>query len=368
MPRSKMSAGSAGAAAPTRPCTDRASPPIAVRAASPFGVSPALRAALRRTAASLAGACALMLAAGPALAEFPEKPIKVVSPYAPGNTLDIPLLQLNEFMRQATGQQVVIEHKPGAAAMVGTQAVANAPGDGYTMLLGPMGVFVINPHTFSKLSYSPDKSFKPVTNFMGAPLLFVVNSQLPVNSLQELVAYAKKNPGQPSYGSFGAGNSSHFAGALLNQRAGISMLHVPFNGTPPLVQNLVSGQVMSGFIPYIAARPHLESGKIRALAYSAKARAAQLPNVPTFSELGFPDLEINMWTGLFVPASTPDAVVKRLNGLITQALGTQAMREKVLPNDVYPLPTTPEEFASFIATDSKKWAEAVRLTGFKAQE
>ena len=321
----------------------------------------------KRLAAAVLGLAAFG-ATTQASAEFPEKPIRVISPYAPGNTLDVPLLELNEFMRKATGQQVLIEHKPGAAAMVGTQAVANAPGDGYTMLLGPMGVFVINPHTFSKLPYSPDKSFKPVTNFMGAPLLLVVNSQLGINTLQELVAYAKKNPGQPAYGSFGAGNSSHFAGALFNQRAGISMLHVPFNGTPPLVQSLVGGQVMAGFMPYIAARPHLETGRIKALAYSAAQRSALLPNVPTFNELGYPDLEINMWTGLFVPASTPDAVVKRLNTLITQALATPEMRDRVLPNDVYPMPTTSAGFSSFIATDSKKWAEAVRLTGFKAQE
>lgn len=301
-------------------------------------------------------------------AEFPEKAIKVVSPFAPGNTLDVPLLELNEFMRKATGQQVLIEHKPGAAAMVSTQLVANAPGDGYTLLLGPMGVFVINPHTFSKLSYSPDKTFKPVTNFMGAPLLFVVNSKLGVNTLSELIAYGKKNPGEPAYGSFGAGNSSHFAGALLNQRAGISMLHVPFNGTPPLVQAMVSGQVMAGFMPYIAARPHLESGKLKALAYSAAQRTSLLPRVPTFTELGYSDLEINMWTGLFVPASTPDSVVQRLNRLITEAMATQSMKDRMSPNDVYPLATTPAEFASFIASDSKRWAEAVRLTGFKAQE
>ena len=322
---------------------------------------------LRRLAAALCVICAVG-AAGPAAAEFPERPIRVVSPFAPGNTLDVPLLELNEFMRRKTGQQVLIEHKPGAAAMIAAQAVANAPGDGYAMLLGPMGVFVINPHTFSKLSYSPDESFKPVTNFMGAPLLLVVNSELGVDSLQELVAYAKKNPGQPAYGSFGAGNSSHFAGALFNHRAGIDMLHVPFNGTPPLVTALVGGQVMAAFMPYIAARPFIESGKIKALANTADARSPQLPDVPTFRELGYPDLEIQMWTGLFVPAATPDAVVQRLNALITEALATPAMRERVLPNDLYPKPLTPEQFKAFIAADSAKWREAVRLTGFKAQE
>lgn len=322
----------------------------------------------RRALRLVACTAALALCCGHAAAEFPEKTIKVISPFAPGNTLDIPLLQLNEFMREATGQQVIIEHKPGAGAMVATQTVANAPGDGYTMLLGPMGVFVVNPHTYSKLSYSPDKSFKPVSNFMGAPLVLVVNTQLGVNSVAELVAYARKNPGQPAYGSFGAGNSSHFAGALFNQRAGTTMLHVPFNGTPLQIQSLVSGQIMAGFTPYIAVRAHVDSGKLKILATTASTRTPLLPNVPTFAELGYPDLEINMWTGLFVPASTPEPIVRRLNALVTQALATQQMRDRVMPNDVYPKPTSIDEFNGFIATEYKKWGEAVRLTGFKAQE
>lgn len=323
------------------------------------------RCKLRRLLACVA---ALALACGQAMAEFPDKPIKVVSPYAAGNTLDIPLLQLNEFMREATGQQVIIEHKPGAAAMIAALAVANAPGDGYTVLLGPMGAFVTNPHTYTKLPYSPDKSFKAVTNFMAAPLVLVVNAQLGIDSLAEFVAYAKKNPGQPAYGSFSAGNASHFAGALFNQRAGISMLHVPFNGTPLQIQSLVSGQIMAAFTPYIAARAHVDSGRLKILASTASARTPLLPNVPTFTELGYPDLEINMWSGLFVPASTPDAVVRRLNTLVTRALGTQQMRDRVIPNDVYPKPTTVDEFNRFIAREYKKWGEAVRLTGFKAQE
>lgn len=314
------------------------------------------------------GAIALLLCGANALAEYPDKPIKVVSPYAPGNTLDVPLLQLNEFMRSATGEPVLIEHKPGAATVLATQVVANSPGDGYTVLLGPMGAFVTNPHTFSKLPYSYDKSFKPVTNFMGAPLVMVVNSKLGVNSVQELVAYAKARPGELAYASFAAGNSSHFAGALFNRRAGISMLHVPFNGTPPQILALASGQVMVGFTPYMAAKPLIEGGKLKALATTNGERTPLLPGVPTFKELGYPELEINMWTGLFVPASTPDAVVRRLNALVTQALATPAMQQQVLPFDVYPKPTTPEEFTRFIDVEYRKWGEAVRLTGFKAQE
>ncbi len=311
---------------------------------------------------------ALALGCVAAAAEYPDKPIKVVSPYAAGNSLDIPLYQLNEFMQGAVNQQVIIDHKPGAAAILAAQQVAHAPGDGYTVLLGPMGVFVTNPHTYNKLPYSYNKSFKPVTNFMGAPLVLAVNSKLGVNSVQELVAYAKKHPGEPAYASFAAGNASHFAGALFNRKAGITMLHVPYNGTPLQIQSLVGGQVMAAFTAFVAVQPHLSSGKVKVLATTGGARSPLMPDVPTFKELGYPELEINMWTGLFVPASTPDAVVRRLNALVTQALETRPMLDKLKPLEIYPKPTTPGEFQRFIDIEYRKWGEAVRLTGFKAQE
>lgn len=318
--------------------------------------------------AALLPLLAATMAAAPAHAEFPERPIKVVSPFAPGNTLDIPLLQASEYLRQKTGQQLIIEHRPGAASMVATQQVAKAQPDGYTLLLGPMGAFVINPHTYSKLPYSPDKGFVPVTNFIGSPLLLVVNADVPARSLAELVAQARKNPGELSYASFGAGNSSHFAGALLSKRAGIEMLHVPYNGTPLAVQALLSAQVKAAFIPYIAAKAHIESGRIRPLAFTGGARAPELPQVPTFAELGYPELEINMWTGLFAPAGTPPAVVSRLNKLLVEAMKDKALVDRIGPYGLDALPTTVDEFSRFIAAESAKWKGAVELTGFKAQE
>lgn len=316
----------------------------------------------------------LIVSAGAAMAapvhatDYPNKTIRVVSPYAPGNTLDTPLLVFSEFLRASTGEQIIIEHKPGAAGIVATQTVATARPDGYTVLLGPMGAFTTNPFTYETLPYSPTDSFKPVTNFMGAPLLLVATADFPADTLEEFIEYGRKNPGQPAYASFAAGNSSHFAGALLNQRTGIEMLHVPYNGTPPQIQALLGGHVQAAFTPLIAAKPHIEAGKIKVIAYTGSNRSELMPDVPTFTELGYPELEINMWSGLFVPADTPDDVVNRLNELALEAMASQPMLDRVLPFDLHPKPLSPEEFKQFIAVETQRWRQAVEITGFKIQD
>jgi len=171
-----------------------------------------------------------------------------------------------------------------------------------------------------------------------------------------------------SYASFTAGNSSHFAGVILNQRAGIDMTHVPFNGTPPAVQNLVGGQVNAAFLPLLAVKPHLESGKVKVLAVTSPVRSALMPNVATFREQGYPDLDIYIWAAIAAPAGTPDAIIGRLNTEFVRALRSQEIKDKWKVMDFETLPSTPEEFAKFAAADSKRWAEAVKISGFKATE
>lgn len=246
--------------------------------------------------------------------------------------------------------------------------MANARGDGYTVLLGPMGAFTTNPFIYKTLPYSPTESFKPVTNFMGAPLLLVAAADFPANTLQEFIDYGLKNPGQPAYASFAAGNSSHFAGAVLNKRTGMTMLHVPYNGTPPQIQALLGGHVQAAFTPLIAAKPHIDAGKIKVIAYTGSNRSELMPDVPTFTELGYPELEINMWSGLFVPADTPDEIVTKLNKLALEVMASDAMQERVLPVDLHPKPLSPEAFKDFIAVEAKRWGEAIEITGFKIQD
>ena len=299
---------------------------------------------------------------------FPDKPVRIIVPFAAGNTLDTALRQVAEEFKKSTGQPLVVENKPGGSGIIAAQAVMAAPADGYTLLLANTSMLTINPHTFSRLPYDAEKSFRPITNFLGTSMVMAVNASVPANNVQEFVAYAKANPGKVSFASFTAGNSSHFAGVILNQRAGIDMIHVPFNGTPPAVQNLVGGQVNAAFLPLLAVKPHMESGKVKVLAVTSPQRSLLMPNVATFREQGFPDLDIYIWAAIVAPAATPDAAVARLNAEFVKALRSAEIKEKWRVADFETLPSTPEEFTKFAQADSRRWAEAVRISGFKASE
>ena len=300
---------------------------------------------------------------------FPDRPVRVVVPFAPGNTLDTALRQVAEVFKQNTGQALVVEAKPGGSGIIAAQTVMQAAPDGYTLLLANTSMFTINPHTFAKLPYDPEKNFKPVTNFLGSAMVMAVNAaNVPASNLQEFVAWTKTNPGKVSFASFTAGNSSHFAGVILNQRAGLDMTHVPFNGTPPAVQNLVGGQVHAAFLPLLAVKPHVDSGKVRMLAITSPQRSSLAPALATFREQGFPDLDIYIWAAIVAPAGTPDAVIGRLNAEIGKALRSAEIRDKWTAMGFEPLPSTPEEFTRFSQAESKRWAEAVKISGFKAAE
>ncbi len=324
----------------------------------------------RRHALRALGALSIAMSLPRAFAQstFPDKPVRIVVPFAAGNTLDAALRQVAEVFKVNTGQQLVVDNKPGGAGIIAAQNVMAAPPDGYTLLLTNTSMLTINPHTFSKLPYDPEKSFKPVTNFLGSAMVMAVHASVPANNVKEFVAWAKANPGKVSYASFTAGNSSHFAGVILNQRAGIDMTHVPFNGTPPAVQNLVGGQVNAAFLPLLAVKPHMDSGKVKVLAVTSPQRSALMPNVATFREQGYPDLDIYIWAAIAAPAGTPDPIIARLNTEFVRALKSQEIRDKWRAMDFETLPSTPEEFTRFAQADSKRWAEAVKISGFKATE
>jgi tripartite-type tricarboxylate transporter receptor subunit TctC len=299
---------------------------------------------------------------------FPDKPIRIVVPFAAGNTLDTALRQVAEEFKKNTGQPVLVENKPGGSGIIAAQSVMASPADGYTLLLANTSMLTINPHTFAKLPYDAEKTFRPITNFLGTSMVMAVNASVPSNNVKEFVAYAKANPGKVSFASFTAGNSSHFAGVILNQRAGMEMIHVPFNGTPPAVQNLVGGQVTAAFLPLLAVKPHMDSGKVKVLAVTSPQRSPLMPTVATFREQGFPDLDIYIWAAIVAPAGTPDAVVSRLNAEFIKVLRSSEIKEKWRVADFETLPSTPEEFSKFAQADSKRWAEAVKISGFKASE
>jgi tripartite-type tricarboxylate transporter receptor subunit TctC len=299
---------------------------------------------------------------------FPDKPVRIIVPFAAGNTLDTALRQVAEEFKKNTGQPLVVENKPGGSGIIAAQSVMAATADGYTLLLANTSMLTINPHTFAKLPYDAEKTFRPITNFLGTSMVMATNASVPANNVKEFVAHTKANPGKVSFASFTAGNSSHFAGVILNQRAGIDMIHVPFNGTPPAVQNLVGGQVSAAFLPLLAVKPHMDSGKVKVLAVTSPQRSVLMPNVATFREQGFPDLDIYIWAAIVAPAATSDAAVARLNAEFVKALRSTEIKEKWRVADFETLPSTPEEFSKFAQADSKRWAEAVKISGFKASE
>lgn len=321
--------------------------------------------------AFIAGALTALLCSGAAVAQlpgFPDKPVRVVVPFAAGNVLDTALRQVGEEFKKDTGQPLIIDNKPGGGGLIAAQAVANAGPDGYALLLTSLSMLTVNPYTFTKLPYDSEKSFRHLTGFYRSSLVMAVNAGVPANNLKEFIAWTKAQPQPVSFASFTAGNTSHFMGVLLNQRAGLNMVHVAFNGTPPAVTNLVGGQVNAAFLPLMAVKPHVEAGKVKVLAVSSAQRSPLLPNAPTFQELGYPELTVAIWSGLAAPAGTPEAVANRLHTVFDKILRDPEIAAKWRAVDGEPMPMTSAEFIRLIRADAKRWSEAVRLSGFKASE
>lgn len=312
------------------------------------------------------------MAAGSVMASgvetFPERPIRLIVPYTAGNTLDASARVMAEAFSRNTGQPIIIDNRPGAGGAIGAQAVVHADPDGYTVLMGSSGMLAINPHTHSKLSYDAEKSFKAVTGFVGTPMVMAIQKDIPADDLEGFIDWTRKNPNTVSYASFSAGNPSHFAGIILNNRAGIDMTHIPYNGTSPALQNLIGGQIHTTFAPSLAVAPFLKEGRLKVLATTSPERRSNLPEVPTFTELGYPELDILMWTTFMVPQNTPDAIVDKLSVEFGKALQDPEVAAKLDSMDFVLMPSSPDDTRKFIAAESERWGEAVRQSGFKVSE
>lgn len=261
---------------------------------------------------------------------------------------------------------MVIENKPGGAGIIAAQLVQKAKPDGYTLLLSTTSMMSVNPYTFQKpLPYDPIKSFKHVTGFVGSTLVLAANTSVPANNLKEFADWAKKQKDPVTYASFTAGNTSHFAGTILNEKFGTDVLHVPFTGTPPAVQNLLGGQVHTAFLPLIAVKAQVDAGKIKVLGVSSPERSPLLPNVPTFAEQGAPEMTIRIWSGFSAPAGTPDAVVASLNEAINKVLRSEKIKKAWQDIDFDPMAMTPAEYTKFIVDENTRWKRVVQVSGFK---
>ena len=310
-----------------------------------------------------AALAALLLAAALAHAQpYPSKPVTLIVPYPPGGGTDFFARTVGQKMAETLGQPVVllVDNRPGAATIVGAQVAAKAPADGYTVLLGDSATYAINPSLYKKLPYDPVKDFAPVSLTGRFALLLVANpAVLSADSTRALVAAAKKHPGAIAYGSPGSGTPHHLAMELFKERAGIDLLHVPYKGAAPAVQDLLGGRIATMFLDLATGAPQLKGGKVKALAVASPKRIAALPDVPTLNESGFPGFEAWAWQGFAVPAGTPKEIIATLNSAYIKAIADPAVRQKISDVGIEPLHSTPQEMADYIRSETAKWAQLI---------
>ena len=310
-------------------------------------------------------AASLAAASAGALAQtYPDKVVRLVSPYAPGGSNDLTARIISRKLGEALGQQVIVENKPGAATQLGTQYVAKAPPDGYTLLLAA-ATHGTNPSLFAKLPYDTLKDFTPVVLAATVPTYLIVNDSVPARSVKEFVAYAKANPGKLNFGSAGNGSALHLALELFKQEAGVDIVHVPFKGSALSMTALLSGDIQGSFETYNVFQPHLKGGKIRMLAVTTLKRLPQTPDVPTLAESGFPGFEAYAWFSVLAPAGTPKAVVERLNREINRILTLPEVKEQYAKMGLIPGGGTPAELDAFIRADIAKWSKVIKAAGIK---
>jgi tripartite-type tricarboxylate transporter receptor subunit TctC len=296
---------------------------------------------------------------------WPAKPIKWIVPFAPGGTTDILARTIGEKLTVALGQPVIIENKPGAGGGVGADFTAKAPPDGYTIMGGTISTHAINASLYKSLPYDPVKDFVPITLIARVPNMLVINPDIPAKNVAELITLLKANPGKYSFASSGNGTSQHLSGELFKSIAGVDMQHIPYKGSPPALQDVVGGQVAMTFDNITTAWPLAKGGKLRALAVTTAKRSAVAPDVPTLSESGLAGYEVGSWQGVFAPAGTPPAIVKRLNAEIVKIINMPDVKEKLIGLGAEPVGNTSEEFAALVKTEVVKWAEVVKQSGAK---
>jgi tripartite-type tricarboxylate transporter receptor subunit TctC len=306
------------------------------------------------------GLLALWLGLLPVAAQdWPAKTVRIIVPFGPGSTPDMVGRLIADYMQQKLGQSFVIENRPGASANTGTDIVAKAEPDGYTIGVSLGGPLAINTLLFAKMPYDPAKDLALITMLTTQPSALVVNTSLGVNSVAELIELLKKNPGKYNYGSIGNGSLSHLAMEALAIKSGTTMVHVPYPGSPQAMTAVLRNDVQMGCLPAISVTPHVAPGQVKILAISLGQRSALMPGIPTLKEAGI-DVEADAWNGLIAPAKTPEPIIAKIHGAVTEALADPAIREKLATQFMEPIPTTPAQFRAKIDADLARWAPVIK--------
>ena len=317
-----------------------------------------------RLAFAIACATALLFGAGPSAAQtYPSKPVRLVVPFPPGGATDVIARLVSQKLHEIWGQPVVLDYKPGAGTVIGTDAIAKAAPDGYTMGI-VITAHVLNPSVRPNLPYDTVNDLSGVSMLSVSHIVIVATKSLQANTVPELIALAKRNPGKLNYASPGTGTAMHLAGELLNTMAGINIVHVPYRGGAPAYPDVISGRVELQIDPIFASMGNIESGQVKAIAITSAQRAPSAPDIPTVAET-LPGFNVQSIAGIVVPSATPRDIVSRINAAVRQALETPELRERMQGVGMEPAPTTPEQFDQFIRGEIAKWADVVKASGMK---
>ncbi len=330
----------------------------------------ALRYATRSAAISVAFSTAICAAvwapSAQAQSPWPSKPVRMVLGLPPGSGSDLLARALAQRLTPLWGQSVVVDNRPGAATNIGTEAVARATPDGHTILFGMDIGLTINPHLYAKMPYDTFRDFAPITLICSFGQVLVANPSLAANNVAELIALAKSEPGKIAYGSLGAGSQMHLLSEMLAYKAGIKLLHVPYKGIPQMMTAALAGEVQLTWASMFSTRGLVSAGRLKALGFSLTKRSPMMPSVPTFVELGMPEVEMGVWYGLLAPAGTPRAIIDRIHADTARLLAEPEFRDKeLLPKGYEPIGAGPEEFAAFLRRDFARQGEMVRISGAK---
>ena len=297
---------------------------------------------------------------------YPNKPIKIISPFATGGIADTFSRVVGQGLSESLGQPVVVENKTGGGGNIGADFVAKAPADGYTLVMGNIGSHAVNPYLMKNMPYDPLKDFEPVAYVLDAEGLLVVNPTIPVKNVNELIAYVKARPGQVSYGSGGMGTTSHLAGELFKSLAKVDMTHIPYKGNAPAITDLIGGQTQVMFATMPTVLPYVKTDKLKALAVIGNSRASSLPDVPTVAET-LPGFDVSNWIGIFAPAGTPKPIINKLNAEIIKIMQQPAVQKRLETEGAKFKPMTPEAFGAFQKNEALKWAKTIKDSGIKPE-
>jgi len=298
---------------------------------------------------------------------YPNKPVRIVVPFAPGGTTDILARLVGQRLGEAWRHPVVIDNRPGANGAPGTEMVAKSAPDGHTIVMGYLGSFAINPHLFPKLPYDPLRDFAPITLVAATTQAIVAHPSLPVQSARDLIALARRQPGQITYASAGIGAPSHLAGELFKMMARIDLVHVPYKGSGAATTDLLGGHVALSFGGLAAAMPYVKAQRLRVLAVAGSARSPAMPQVPTVAESGLPGFDVTSWFGLLAPAGTPREVIGRLHGDVVKILKADDVRERLAADGAEVVANTPDEFAAYIKSELAKWGAVIKAAKIRAE-